>query len=852
MANFDTLKALIAGKIHDNTEQEITAADVRDSFDETIDAINGAKQDTISDLATIEAGAAAGTEAAYREYDSENPNGLGYLVLEKDKTFAEQVTEANTIYEIRYDYDISEDFTIPSGCTLLFNGGSINGAYELTFTDTVIQGDARILTTGLAGTIPGTVDLGWFGIKEGDNTYDNGPIINRAAAVFKYLYLPKGAYYFTTPIVLANMSYIKFVGGLYYIGTNTDTAAVYLSGRGTFAFDGRISGYYATAINYAGDGGTSVRGLEFACNTSKVYIWSIKNFNECLRVAGDGAGASYNNFYIGELANANRCLRIYQDNGGWANENHFNGGRLWEETAWKQAGRNYCAVHIGGPGTASDTYDKANGLSFKGMSTEGFQNGYTVFARNLQYSVFKEIRNENSSGAFIVYDGTCRYNTVDLGYASAASGTGTGGGYGMTLTTASSYPLRHTELAKNKIKTISLRDFHRTYASGSATGYWATEDMVWNIRNTTFTRSHISSTMTESGGQRTTGNHIPGVVLSCANVRGFYIRADMPARFVVWYVEKTDGTVISGGSAQQNYLAPLTQIGKMAYQDSAYGYRSGVDETESVIYIADTSVAKVAIGCYGTFNEFSVFTLGNTGSIEEDYFEPIAVSGATADRPQRAWPGQQFYDTTLDQLLLWDGAQWITGQVQSDWTQADNSAVDYIKNKPAIPPAPGTLDTDNTGAQTVNASEALSGTVKLHKVAKTGTYSDLIGTPTIPTVPTISTNIAADASSDTKTASPKAVYSFVRGAKDSMPVGGFLPDVVYELGELSGTVTFALAATVAGNINHYFWTFETGASAPTVNWPAGLTWADGSAPTPGASKHCEVSVLGGVALYMEV
>ena len=27
MANFDTLKALIAGKIHDNTEQEITAAD---------------------------------------------------------------------------------------------------------------------------------------------------------------------------------------------------------------------------------------------------------------------------------------------------------------------------------------------------------------------------------------------------------------------------------------------------------------------------------------------------------------------------------------------------------------------------------------------------------------------------------------------------------------------------------------------------------------------------------------------------------------------------------------------------------------------------------------------------------
>lgn len=51
-----------------------------------------------------------------------------------------------------------------------------------------------------------------------------------------------------------------------------------------------------------------------------------------------------------------------------------------------------------------------------------------------------------------------------------------------------------------------------------------------------------------------------------------------------------------------------------------------------------------------------------------------------------------------------------------------------------IPSAPGTLKTNNTTAQTASASESLSGTINLHKVAKTGTYSDLIGTPTIPTV----------------------------------------------------------------------------------------------------------------------
>ena len=47
MAIFDTLKALIAARIHDNTEQEITAKDVRDSFDDTIDAINTAKEDAL-------------------------------------------------------------------------------------------------------------------------------------------------------------------------------------------------------------------------------------------------------------------------------------------------------------------------------------------------------------------------------------------------------------------------------------------------------------------------------------------------------------------------------------------------------------------------------------------------------------------------------------------------------------------------------------------------------------------------------------------------------------------------------------------------------------------------------------
>lgn len=97
-------------------------------------------------------------------------------------------------------------------------------------------------------------------------------------------------------------------------------------------------------------------------------------------------------------------------------------------------------------------------------------------------------------------------------------------------------------------------------------------------------------------------------------------------------------------------------------------------------------------------------------------------------------------------------------QVQADWNEADNTKADYIKNKPSIPAAqvnadwdaasgvaqilnkptipaaPGTLDTTATTAQATNAGEALSGSVVLHKISKTGDYGDLLNKPTIPVV----------------------------------------------------------------------------------------------------------------------
>lgn len=86
-----------------------------------------------------------------------------------------------------------------------------------------------------------------------------------------------------------------------------------------------------------------------------------------------------------------------------------------------------------------------------------------------------------------------------------------------------------------------------------------------------------------------------------------------------------------------------------------------------------------------------------------------------------------------------------SGGTSSQFLKADGSVDSntYVKTS-QLPAAPGTLNTTATTAQSTSSSEALSGNVTLHKVAKTGTYSDLIGKPTIPSAPgTLNTTATA-------------------------------------------------------------------------------------------------------------
>lgn len=113
--------------------------------------------------------------------------------------------------------------------------------------------------------------------------------------------------------------------------------------------------------------------------------------------------------------------------------------------------------------------------------------------------------------------------------------------------------------------------------------------------------------------------------------------------------------------------------------------------------------------------------------------------------------------------------------------------------------------------------------------------------------------LSGNESETTKYPSTAATYDAIHPAVvTTQPAGGFVPNVVYDLGELTGTVTFALAtpsdATIA---NAYYWTFSTGSTAPTITWPANLSWAGGSAPTIAENKKYEIMIRNGCASALE-
>ena len=121
--------------------------------------INSSGGGTITNLPDDEDITSTGGDTPVLKFKDRKPDhGKGYVILRRNKTFAEQVTQANTIYEIRYDFDLDSEFTIPQDCILKFVGGHIRGA-KLNLTNTFIDASCimGILPSQIGGVISNNI-----------------------------------------------------------------------------------------------------------------------------------------------------------------------------------------------------------------------------------------------------------------------------------------------------------------------------------------------------------------------------------------------------------------------------------------------------------------------------------------------------------------------------------------------------------------------------------------------------------------------------------------------------------------------------------------------------------------------
>lgn len=163
--------------------------------------------------------------------------------------------------------------------------------------------------------------------------------------------------------------------------------------------------------------------------------------------------------------------------------------------------------------------------------------------------------------------------------------------------------------------------------------------------------------------------------------------------------------------------------------------------------------------------------------------------------------------------------------VQSDWSQNDNTADDYIKNKPTIPDAQIQSDWNQT---TTTAVDYIKNKPTLANVATSGNYNDLTNKPTFADVATTGNYSDLNGTPNLATVATTGSYSDLNGTPAINNATLTIKQGEATLGTFTANASEAVTVNVpvpASQVNAD-WNASTGA-AQILNKPTNLVTTDG-------------------------
>lgn len=170
-----------------------------------------------------------------RVYDESNFSGKGYKILRKNiqtidgvrKNILTQnmINKPNTIYEIRYDFTLKEDITIPTNCVLKFEDGSLSNG-TILLNDCSIDGNINcLINVILLGKGSNSyINSNWFKFNNSDD-FDAQQyiqsIFNLAANKTSTIDFNNEKFYLRDNNSINNNNYNKSYNGGIFIYSNT-------------------------------------------------------------------------------------------------------------------------------------------------------------------------------------------------------------------------------------------------------------------------------------------------------------------------------------------------------------------------------------------------------------------------------------------------------------------------------------------------------------------------------------------------------------------------------------------------------------------------------------------------------